>query len=136
MDALLGPLLALARAGISSGQAAAGRISIGAFCGVLAGIAATAAVGCGMAALWIVVLPNLGPAGAALLLAGLLAILFLALLTLTWAIVWRDRRRPHLTVGGEEALLAMARLFGEHKGAVLLAALVAGLAAGSNGRKR
>jgi hypothetical protein len=134
MDALLGPLVILARAGLARGGAVAGRISIAALCGVLGGIAAIAAVGFSLSALWIVALPRVGPAGAALVLAGVLAVLCLVLLSLACAIARRGRQKPRFEPNAEASLLAAAQLFNEHKGAMLLAALVAGLGAGAGSR--
>jgi hypothetical protein len=138
MDALLGPLVALARASMARDKPTIRRMAIAALAGVLAGVLALASVACGLAALWIVVLPHLGPAWAILALAGILAVLCLALLALAFTLVRRDRRQPQIKVDAEASLLAVTRLFGEHKGAMLLAALVAGLNAGgaSGGNRR
>ena len=124
MDILLRPLIARARAGMA-------RISMAALCGALAGVAAMASLGCGLAALWIVVLPHAGPAGTALVLAGVLAVLFLILSALAWSLVRRDWRRSSVEPGAEASLLAATQLFRAHKGTMLLAALVAGLNAGA-----
>lgn len=53
-----------------------------ALCGMLAGLAAMAASGFSLVALWIFVVPHAGPAGAALVVAGVLAVLCLVLLAL------------------------------------------------------
>jgi hypothetical protein len=134
MNAAIEPLLALARAGMARGGASAGQVSLAALCGALAGLAAMAAVGCSLVALWTVVLPHLGAAGAALLLAGALAVLCLGLLALAFALARRGRRGPNLEANAEASLRAAAQLFKEHKGAMLLAALVAGLSAGAGGK--
>lgn len=138
MDALLGPLVALAGVGLAGDKPTLGRITIAALAGVLAGVAALASVGCGLAALWIVVLPHLGPAWTILGLAGILVALCLALLALAFALVRRDRRQPQINVDTATSLLAAKQLFGEHKGTMLMAALVAGLNAGaaSGGSRR
>lgn len=131
MDSLLGPLVAFGRVGLARGSAAAGRVSIAALCGVLAGFAAMAAVGFSLSALWIVVLPRVGAAGAALVLAAVLAVLCVVLLALGYVIVRRGRQKPRTEADAEASLLAVAELFKEHKGAMVLAALVAGLGAGA-----
>lgn len=136
MDILLGSLVALARTGMARGSAAAGRFSIVALCGVVAGVAAMAAVGFSLSALWIVVLPRVGPAMAALVLAGVLAVLCLIMLALACAVGRPTQRKPGIAPDAEASLLAAAQLFKEHKGAMLLAALVAGLGAGSGGGSR
>ena len=134
MDSLLGPLVALGRVGLARGSAAAGRVSIAALCGVLAGFAAMAAVGFSLSALWIVVLPRVGPAGAALVLAGVLAVLCLVLLALACVIVRHGRQKSRTEADSEAYWLAVAKLFKTHKGAMVLAALVAGLGAGAGSR--
>jgi len=134
MDSLLGPLVALGRVGLARGSAAAGRVSIAALCGVLAGFAAMAAVGFSLSALWIVVLPRVGPAGAALVLAAVLAVLCVVLLALGCVIVRRGRQKSRTEADAEASWLAVAQLFREHKGAMVLAALVAGLGAGAGSR--
>lgn len=134
MNGAIEPLLALARACMARGGARVGQVSLAALCGALAGVAAMAAVGCSLVALWTVVVPRLGPAGAALILAGTLALLCLALLALAFALARRGQRGPGLEANAEASLQAAAQLFKEHKGALLLAALVAGLSAGAGGK--
>ena len=92
-------------------------------------VLAVAAVGCGLAALWTWELPILGAAGASLVVSGILVVAALGAFMVT--------RRLHLPVKPPAAcnptnalLLAEAgRLFKQHKGSVLMAALLAGLAA-------
>ena len=133
---MLGPLVALARAAMARDNPTAARISVAALAGVLAGVAAMASVGCSLAALWFIAAPYLGPAWTALALGGVLAALCLALLALAFAMVRRDRRPPRIEADAEATAAAAARLFKEHKGTMLMAALVAGLGAGSNGGYR
>jgi hypothetical protein len=132
MNALLEPLVALAQAGLARGGQAAGRISMAALAGVLASVAAMASIGCALTALWIIAVPHLGSAWTALVLAGVLAVLCLALLALAFAMVRRDRRPLRF----EQDAAASARMFNEHKGAMMIAALIAGLGAGSGGGHR
>jgi hypothetical protein len=134
MDSLLGPLITLGRVGLARGSAAASRVSIAALCGVLAGFTAMAAVGFSLSALWIVVLPRVGPAGAALVLAAILAVLCAALLALGYVIVRRGRQKSRTEVDAEASWLAVAQLFKAHKGAMVLAALIAGMSAGAGSR--
>jgi hypothetical protein len=75
MEGLIAPVVALLQIGLARGVAAAARITVMAACGALAVIAALCAIGCAVAALWIAVLPSLGPAGAALAAAGALLLL-------------------------------------------------------------
>ncbi len=106
-------------------------------CTILAGIFAGAAFGCAMAALWIVLLPQIGPVLAPLAVCGLLLVLALALL-LTSQVVARRKVSGTAAAGAAgDPLAALAtdalRLVREHKGAMLLSAVLAGLIIG---RKR
>ncbi|MBB4062898.1 phage holin family protein [Gellertiella hungarica] len=65
-------------------------------CGLIAGFFMLAAAGCGVAALWIALLPSLGPAGAPLAIAGLLFVIGLVFLLVA-------RRRPVLVVADPAA---------------------------------
>jgi hypothetical protein len=124
MDALIGRLIGRAWAGLA-------RAWWVGLCAMLAGVAAMSSAGCGLAALWFIVLPHAGPAGAALILAGVLALLFLVLLALTWILVRRNRRLSGFEANAAASALAARQLFTAHKGTMLLAALVAGMNAGA-----
>ena len=80
-------------------------------------------------------LPALGPVGAPLVVAASLSIVTLVLATAGWLIVRRSRPRPDVAAAPEFLLSEATRLFSEHKGAVLLAALVAGMAVANGSRK-
>lgn len=134
MDALLGSLAALAQAGVPYGSDGARRLSIAALCIPFAVAAAMAAIGFGLTALWISALPYLGAAGTALIFAGILAILCGILSALVWINV--RRRPPRVETEVDASLLAAAQLFKDHKAAMLLAALVAGLSAGAEPASR
>jgi hypothetical protein len=99
--------------------------------GAIAAVAATSAVGCLVAALWLFVLPSFGPAGAALIAAGALGLLSLVLIALALVIDRRARRRARFKHDSEMAQMEASRLLNHRTGAMLLGALVAGLAAGS-----
>lgn len=130
MEGWLQPATALVRVGLARGTAAAARISLMALCGALAGIAVTGATGCAVTALWIIALPGLGAAGAALTAAGALGLLSMALVALA-VIVSRRGRKPTVIVHHSELLpIEVMRLMKDDKVAMLLAALVVGLAAG------
>jgi hypothetical protein len=95
---------------------------------------AIAAVACVLAALWIYALPHVGAIGAPLVVAGVLLVMCLAVLML---MRYRLKRRPAPPAAGAAPALLLAeatRLFKEHKGPVLMAALLAGLVAGRNGK--
>jgi hypothetical protein len=117
--------------------AAARRMTAAAWCAALAAAVATASIGCAVAALWVFVLPEAGPAGAPLIAAAALLVLCFALLAIIRSLV---RRRPAPTPGaaapGAAVLIAETlRLFEHNKNAALLAALLAGAAAGGLDRK-
>lgn len=118
------------------GSSNAGRMTTGALYTGMAVVAVTAGIACGVAALWIYLIPVIGPAGAALSAAGVFLITGGALM-----LIARNLFRP----SPDEDMLEREPLADElvgllrdgverHKGASLLAALVAGLAAGSNNR--
>jgi hypothetical protein len=131
MDALFESIIACARNCAAHGRAVAGRYSIAAISGVLGVIAAMAAVGLGLLALWFFLLPRVGPAGAALILAAVLAVLCLILLGVAWSVLRQKRRKPEAAQTPDVSLLAVAQLFNEQKGSLLLAALIAGFDAGA-----
>lgn len=122
-------------AAVSRLSGKARRMSIAACCAVVAAAFALASVGCAIAALWVSVLPAVGPVGAPLIAAAALLLLCLALLA-TVARLSRHRPPPLPALAIPEAaipalLIAQAsRLVAENKGAALLAALLAGAAVG------
>jgi hypothetical protein len=135
MNALFESIIASARNGAARGRAAAGRYSIAAISGALGVIAAMAAVGLGLLALWFLLLPRVGPAGTALILAGVLAALCLILLALAWSALRQDPRKPAAAPAPDVPLLAASQIFNEQKGGLLLAALIAGFGVGARPRR-
>jgi hypothetical protein len=132
MEALIkSAIAALARVGAADAIVhAAGRFAKATLCAVIAAILVTASIACAVTALWIWEVPRLGPAAAPLVVAGVLLALCLAVLALMQHIL-RSRPVPSASDASAEMLLAEAvRLFKDHKGAILMAALVAGLVAG------
>jgi hypothetical protein len=135
----MGSLIQLAMAAlIAAGRAdsmrdATIRMMAAALCAVLAVALTLACVGCAAAALWIFTLPALGPVGAPLAVAAALSGAALILATAAVLILRHRRRGP----GPDMASLlpGATRLFNEHKGAALLAAVVAGMTAASGSRK-
>jgi hypothetical protein len=110
------------------------RVVTVALCAIAAAILATGSIACASAALWIWGVPSLGAAGAPLAVAAVLLAACLAVLALM-----RHTLRSHRTAPAAAAtpaqLLAEARhLFKDHKGSVLMAALIAGLEAGRDAR--
>jgi len=126
-------LIESGRAG--SASAATIRMTAAALCASLAAVLALAAFGCAATALWIVTLSALGPVGAPLVVAASLAVMTLILTMTGWLIVRHGRQRLDVAVAPEFLLSEATRLFSEHKGAVLLAALVAGMAVANGSRK-
>src|SRR3990172_1679423 len=117
-----------------SARAAAVRMTAAALCAGLAAVLVLAALGSAATALWIFTLPSLGPVGAPLVVAAALSTLTLSLAAAAWLIMRHSRRKLGATA--PQLLLTEAtRLFNEHKGAVLMAAVVAGMAAANRGRK-
>jgi hypothetical protein len=137
MGALLriaAPLLVEAmRAGVGVGGAARrGVLATGLAVG--AAFAAVVAVGCGIAALWIYMIPLVGRGAAPLVCAG--ALLVIALVSmLIGKMMWPER--PAAPSSSPSALLESlgqidaSGIFGEHKGTFLLGALILGLILGS-----
>ena len=121
--------------GAGSARAATIRMTTAALCASLAAVLALAAFGCGATALWILALPALGPIGAPLVVAAVLSTVTLILATAGWLIVRHGRQRSDAAAPPQLLLTEATRLFNEHKGAVLLAALVAGMAAANSGRR-
>lgn len=142
MDVLMrGAATAIAET-VSAGGAgiAARRMTAAAWCVTLATAFATAAVGCAVTALWLFVLPEVGPVGAPLIAAAALLLLCLPLLAIARSVLrQRSAPAPAIAVPGvalPALLIAEAsRLMEENKGAALLAALLAGATAESLNRK-
>jgi hypothetical protein len=122
----------LATGGVDHLQATITRLVVVALCATLAAVMMLGALGCLAAALWIYTLPSLGPVGAPLVVAAALLVVTLILVGIACRV-----RRP----GGRKAAAAgslapeIARILKDHKGTVLLAAALAGMAAASGRRK-
>lgn len=101
---------------------------------VLAALLGIAAIACALTALWMYALPHVGAVGTPLIVAGVLVVMSGAV----YALMRRARkpcpRQPPASVTTELLLAEATGLFKEHKGAVLVAALIAGLLAGQNER--
>ena len=95
---------------------------------VAAATCAVAAIACGLAALWISALPHVGAAGAATVVAGVFLAMCLALLALNH--YGLRRRSPPAEASASLLLAEAARLVQDHKGPMLMTALLAGLIAG------
>jgi hypothetical protein len=113
-----------------------GRMTAAAVCASLAGVSAIAAGGCTAVALWRYAIPYVGAVGAPLVAAGGLLVLGLVFMTAARSILHYGRRALRATAAPALRLEDTLRVFRDNKGMVLLAALVAGLAAGNSSRKR
>ena len=134
--AQIGSLLnALAVSGAAKIAAPIRHSAIKAGAAIIAGHLALAGVGCITAAIWIFTVPYFGAAGAALTAA---ACLFLVGLLVIGIAAWtlRANSKPVAAVPKLQMPLILNQLFVEQKGALLVAALVAGMMAAQSQRKR
>ena len=144
MTASIGSIARLAAAGLAAyGRPAVGvraisvRTIVAAVCSVLAVWLGLAGFSCFAAALWIFTQPPLGTLGATLVTASALLAVCVALAATAYAAI-----RPRSTTNSAQApqaspdeLIAQGlQLFKEHKGTVLLTALVAGMMTETNSR--
>ena len=103
---------------------------------LLAALCAAAAVGCAIAAFWIYLVPLIGPVGAPLVVAGVFLVLCLILLAVARSVL-RSRKPLRVKIDGAEIEIGdVERLIQGHKGTALLIAVVAGLIAGNQARRR
>jgi hypothetical protein len=142
MDVLMkGAAIAFAETVSAGGTGfAARRMTAAAWCGTLATAFAVAAVGCAVTALWVFVLPEVGPVGAPLIAAAALLLLCVPLLVIARSLMRRRSTRLPATAVPDVALPVLlitqaSRLLQENKGSALLAALLAGATAGGLDRK-
>lgn len=127
-------ILAIARSGAVDMMVPSGERLAATLCATFAAALLAVSVGCTSAALWIWAVPRFGPVGAPLAVAASLLVLGLAALLLMRHLS-RSRRAACRSNPPPDILLAEAmRVFKDHKGSVLLAALMAGLAAGRSER--
>jgi hypothetical protein len=124
----------LAGGGVNHLQAAITRLVVVGLCATLAAVMMLAALGCLAAALWIYTLPCLGPVGAPLVVAGAFLILTLILVAIACRIRRPGRRKAAAAPAAASLAPELARILRENKGTVLLAAALAGMAAG--GRRK
>jgi len=128
--------LVLAEQGaVRHGRQAAARVGCVVAVALTAGGCALAAVACGLAALWIYAVPHVGAAVAPLIVAGVLLGLGLVVLAVMRYAVKPHQAQAPAGVAPTVLLAETTRLLKEHKGAVLIAAVLAGLVAGMSERK-
>ena len=116
--------------------AAAVRISAAVLCTISIAVFATAAIGCAVAALWIYATPYVGPFGAPLVAAGALLAVCLGLALAARRLLRRKRAAPRSAAEPARLLAEATRLFKDHRGSILLAALIAGTVAAKGIRRQ
>lgn len=102
---------------------------------VFAGLLAMAAIGCVAAAIWIFTVPYVGMAGAALITAAYLLLAGMVVMGIAVLIV-QNEAKPVGANLNQQIPLIMNQLMKEQKGTLVAAALVAGMMAAENQRKR
>ena len=121
--------LALLLAERTGGREAAAHVTTIAVATLACVCSGIAAVACALVALWLYVLPQVGPTGAPLVVAGVLFAVCLALLAFV-RYGLKPRPPPDLGVAPSVLIAETTRLINENKAVALLAALLAGLVAG------
>ena len=134
LNRLIEALVRSAAAG--HGRRAAWRAMSAALMAILAAACALSALGCAVAALWLAMLPLVGPVAALLIAGSTWLAVAAALLVVVRRAVTGPAAAGTGAAPGADATAELARLVGEHKGAFLLSALLAGLAAGERPRPR
>lgn len=136
LSAQVGKLLSsCVRTGAANITAPVRQGAIKAGAALFAGLLAIAAFGCVTAAIWIFAVPYVGLAGGALIAA---AYLLFAGLAVVGMVAWiiQKQTRPIAPNPAEQISPIINQLFKEQKGTLLVAALVAGIMAADNQRKR
>jgi fatty acid desaturase len=126
LEALITTMLNAARISTAGDPPVVERAAIFAMTAMLAGLAASAAVACALAALWIYGEPYLGPAGAALMIAFVLAIICLV------AVIFHRRSErslapPPEAISPADLLIPALAAFKENKVTFIAAAVIAGI---------
>lgn len=128
-------MLAIARSAVADTIAAShGRIAAAFLGGIAVAVLVTASIVCATTALWIWGIPWLSPAGSALAVAGVLLLACVAVLAVMRETLQRRRTVPPFDATPALLLAEATHLFRNHKGTVLMAALIAGLEAGRDNR--
>lgn len=136
LGAQVGKLLSsYIRSGVATVAAPVRHGAIKAGAAVVAGLLVMAAIGCVAAAIWIYSVPYQGAAGAALIAAAFLLCAGLAVVGIASLAVRREA--PPIVINSTQQVpLIINQLVKEQKGTLLVAALVAGMMAAENQRKR
>jgi hypothetical protein len=121
-------LPSLLRLGAVGGlQAASRRIGLILFYAILAAIAAIAALGCAIAAIWLALLPVIGPIWTPLAIGAVLAVVAAVLVLLI-----SRRPRGGRRSAGEDPAALLSAILRDHKASLILGAALAGMLAGSD----
>lgn len=97
----------------------------------LGAIFGIAAIGCGLAALWLSVLPHLGPVGGFLIVAAVLLVMSVAMVLVLRLDHASPAPPPSQALATREFLTDASRLLSDNKGTALIAALLVGLCEGT-----
>ncbi len=97
----------------------------------LGAIFGIAAIGCGLAALWLSVLPHLGPVGGFLIVAAVLLVMSVAMALVLRLDDASPAPPPRQALATREFLTDASRLLSDNKGTALIAALLVGLGEGT-----
>ena len=117
----------LARAGSSQILACAHSLAIQTSAIVVASIFVLASFGCATASLWILTVPRLGDAGAALVSAGFLLLIGILIIVISQWIVRKKRRKIAISQLLILPFSEAKKLFLKNNGAALIVALLAGI---------
>lgn len=118
---------------VRKGHPAIAHIALTATATAAAVACATASIGCALAALWLYLLPHVGMTGAPVIIAGILGAMCVALFAVV-RLRLRPRAVPPPAATPQSAVGEAERLVRDHRGPVLIGALLAGLIAASGER--
>ena len=117
----------------------AARVAYGTVFAMAAAGCAIAAIACGLTAVWIYAVPRVGPAGAPLIVAGILILVCIGVLLVMRYVLGRPTvtQRPAVAVGAMTPAVLHGearRILKQYKGTAVVAAVLAGVVAGMNQR--
>ena len=113
-------------------RTAARRMGVALLYATIASVAAASALGCIITAIWLALLPAIGPIWTPLAIGGTLALVSAGFIL---ALCKRSERHSE-SAGGASSSPDLSALLRDHKTALLLGAAVAGIVAGSDRRRR
>ena len=122
-------------AGAERGRYDTRKLIAGVVVSVLAAWFGIGVIGCLTAALWVYAIPHVGPAGAPVIAAAFLVVLGAIICVVVWKKAQPKTMRPAQVdpqVALDQASQIVSKVFREHKGAALAAAVIAGLVASNS----